>query len=552
MVKKVFTTFLLTLAAVSAAPAQHARQAQRPYPAAVRQQAPWLVSVVHTVELDHLIARLKQQNQDWRVGVPGSAPQYIFNVVTGLVLDNRGHVITRLANIDPRDKNQQISVIVGNGARLPARLVGVDYATGFAVLQVPGLKASAPAVAAPRALANGTPVKILSADVKPQASGGSNQIHISPSIRVLEGHIGAQTPFAKALGASFTLTAEQLLARNDGGIVTTPDNRVIGIARHRSFGRAYLYPIETLRDTIAKRVIENKDSVPAGWLGAKGDSLAELSPGELQALGLDRRAGVLIREVIPNGPAARGGIKPNDVIVRLGEFEVTSLRDLSAVLLSSPAGENVRVQVIRERQPMEIVAVLGAREYNEYYSPPPLPSLSLEQPGKSLAEQLEQAYKRHAELKAQFHKVKQRPPSVERQEALRELELEARQVIESIHALERKIQEDSKGQAPAPAQNQGGRYSFAIGFVTSDVNPQLAVALGARGVLVRSVLKDSPADRAGLRAGDIIVGTTQEEPLNSAQLQYIFSTRHGLIPLKVFRNYQNDQQTMIITVSNQP
>ena len=100
---------------------------------AAEEKTPWVVSVVHTVDLHKFITQISKQ-QEVRVGVPGSAPQKIVNVATGLVVDDSGHVVTRLAYLDPEDKSPQISVRTSAGATLPARVVGVDCATGFAIL----------------------------------------------------------------------------------------------------------------------------------------------------------------------------------------------------------------------------------------------------------------------------------------------------------------------------------------------------------------------------------------------------------------------------------
>src|SRR5687768_17528627 len=85
----------------------------------------WVVSVVHKVDVHKLIARMRKETNA-RVGIPGSMPEFIFNVTTGVVIDDNGHIVTRLANLDPEDKNQTISVITNEGASFPAKFVGLD------------------------------------------------------------------------------------------------------------------------------------------------------------------------------------------------------------------------------------------------------------------------------------------------------------------------------------------------------------------------------------------------------------------------------------------
>jgi S1-C subfamily serine protease len=52
---------------------------------------------------------------------------------------------------------------------------------------------------------------------------------------------------------------------------------------------------------------------------------------------------------------------------------------------------------------------------------------------------------------------------------------------------------------------------------------------------VSNVAKDSPAERAGLKAGDVIIGTQERVLLSVAQLQAFLSAQHGDVTLKVVR-----------------
>ena len=112
--------------------------AQQPQPVFVVQGASRsVVSVVHTVDLQKMMARMREKNV--RVGVAPSAPAFVYNIATGLIVDNAGHIVTRLANLELEDKDPKISITTSEGASMPARLIGVDCATGFAVLEASGL-----------------------------------------------------------------------------------------------------------------------------------------------------------------------------------------------------------------------------------------------------------------------------------------------------------------------------------------------------------------------------------------------------------------------------
>ena len=151
---------------------------------------PWVVSVVHRVDVHKLIERTRKQLKA-KVGVPGSLQQYIFNFTTGMVIDDKGHIVTRLWNLDPQDKEQTITVVTNNGANLPAKFIGLDCASGFAVLEVANLNMALP-VAAGNFLKDKA-VKILSVDLiqKDAATDNRTGVYVVPEIRTLTGQVEA-------------------------------------------------------------------------------------------------------------------------------------------------------------------------------------------------------------------------------------------------------------------------------------------------------------------------------------------------------------------------
>lgn len=502
-----------------------------------QKAVPWAVSVVHAINLQKMVEQMRAQGR-FRVGVAGSAPPYFYNITTGLVVDDQGHVVTRLSNLDPKDKTHKLTVTTSDGATLDATLIGVDFATGFAVLDVAALKSALPKVVAAGELENGSPVSILSSDVV--SKGTADTIYLSPSITVSQGHI-AKSMYSRARGA-FTLLSDNLLARCDSSVVITPESQVVGMAQYAGFGRAYLYPLALIRDTIARRVIEMKDNVPAGELGAFGVSVAQLSDSEAAQLGLQRKAGVVVQKVAEQGPAARAGLRPNDVIIGFDDVDIGGMADLKALLAPLPAGHEVLLRTVRNHQALDLKAVLGPRPLNESESilanldPTLEPSIS----------EREQLQKRLAELGDRYRAYYKGPPSREANEAVREIAIEMRQIFDRL----RELGPEAPAAPPTAASSQKddvGPYFtaeqaprdvvFSLGFTARDLTPQLAAILHAQGgVLISSVVNGSAADRAGLKAGDVIV-RAQESGLTSAtQFQSLLTNSHGVTKLTVVRN----------------
>jgi membrane-associated protease RseP (regulator of RpoE activity) len=151
-----------------------------------------------------------------------------------------------------------------------------------------------------------------------------------------------------------------------------------------------------------------------------------------------------------------------------------------------------------------------------------------------------------AELKAKLQSYKNTAPSRETNEAVRELAIEIRQILDSLRALgpanAEKLARLAESDSPRVPVNLTDKsltpdISFPAGFTTRDLTPQLSESLEARGgVLVSSVAKGSAAERGGLKAGDVIVGIQESVLVSSAQLQALLATHHGAVSLKLVRD----------------
>lgn len=532
---------VLILAATLARAQQPAREV-----AAGQPKPEWVVSVIHTIDAQTLIKRLRDTKT--RVGVSGTAPQSVYNVATGLVVDESGHIITRLANVDPEDKNPKISVTTTDGKSLTARLVGIDCATGFAVIEASSLKVSLPSAAAAASLVNDMTVTILSTDVKSRvvASSGVEKTYLYPAMTQSQGLIKTDSLLTNVRGSM--LLVGSLLARNDSSVVTTQDNQVIGIAEYTGYGRANLYPIGFIRDTVARRVIEKQGTVPAGWLGVVGRNLAEVPETELATLGLQPAAGVIVMEITPDSPAAASGLAVNDVIVGLDNIPIIATEDLRAELRRSPAGRDIRLRAIRNRQPVEISVVLGA-------GPVSLEELSILgiERREAPASERDLLLARLNELRAPYNNLTRSPAAKERDEALRELTLEIRQIQDRLTDLD--LREQTRPAAPRrvpdypiPDFVRNPDVNFPLGFTGRDLGAQLAQKFNVSGgILVSGVAKESRAALAGIQAGDVIVGADKQESLNAILLLAALSRQQEDISLKVMRR----GEAILITIKKQ-
>ncbi|MFT4176515.1 MAG: PDZ domain-containing protein [Luteolibacter sp.] len=71
--------------------------------------------------------------------------------------------------------------------------------------------------------------------------------------------------------------------------------------------------------------------------------------------------GIMVRALMPDGPAAKAGISVHDVVLKVGEKSISSPADLSAEISKHQIGETIRLSLIHQGQPVTREVVLGER-----------------------------------------------------------------------------------------------------------------------------------------------------------------------------------------------
>lgn len=144
----------------------------------------------------------------------------------------------------------------------------------------------------------------------------------------------------------FIQTDASINPGNSGGPLLNIYGEVVGINTAivaSGQGIGFAIPIN-LAELIARQLID-KGEVSRGWLGV---SIQPMTPELAASFGLDRQTGVLVNQVLADGPAAQAGIRRGDILLTLGGKEVRGVRELQLLVASTPAGEMVAVEVLRD------------------------------------------------------------------------------------------------------------------------------------------------------------------------------------------------------------
>jgi len=214
-----------------------------------------------------------------------------------------------------------------------------------------------------------------------------------------------------------------------------------------------------------------------GWLGVMLQPMTD-DLREAMTLGKDVE-GVLVSDVVAGSPAEAAGFAKGDVIVEIDGTTVTSTEQAITQVKSHAPGENVKFVVVRGGKREVMTAALGTREVGEQETP---------------------EAKDYYDLKI---------PRIER------------------------IFKDFR---PEP----GGYLGVKAQDISDDLGRYFGVGEG-EGVLVLEVMEDTPAERAGLKAGDVITKVDGEEVGDSGELvSYMRDREPGQ---KVDLTFKRDRET---------
>ncbi|MGV0953343.1 MAG: DegQ family serine endoprotease [Fluviibacter sp.] len=147
---------------------------------------------------------------------------------------------------------------------------------------------------------------------------------------------------------------------NSGGPLFNLRGEVVGInsqifSRSGGFmGISFAIPIDLAMDIQQQLRARGRASH-----GRMGVSIQEVTRDMAEAFGLPKSGGALVNSVEPNGPAARAGIEPGDVILRFDGKAITASSDLPRMVGPLKPGTKVQADVWRKGQMRSVTVTIG-------------------------------------------------------------------------------------------------------------------------------------------------------------------------------------------------
>jgi serine protease Do len=282
---------------------------------------------------------------------------------SGFLIDPSGYIVTNNHVVGEAAK---VQVILQNGQKYTAHIVGRDPRTDLAVLKI---KADEPlpyvsfgdssaAQVGDWVVAVGNPFGLGGTVTTGIISARGRDIHSGQFDDFLQ--IDAPINRGNSGGPTFNLNG-QVIGINTA--IYSPNGGSVGIG--------FAIPSNAAKRIVAQ--LEAHGKVSRGWLGVQ---IQQVTPAIAASLGLKQEHGALVAVVTPDSPGARAGLKQGDVILSFDGTEVKELRDLPRLVAARAPDSAATLTVWRNGEASELHVTLGEAPEN-----PHVASAGSEEPG---------------------------------------------------------------------------------------------------------------------------------------------------------------------------
>jgi len=287
-------------------------------------------------------------------GIPKMPPKFkqeTKGLGCGMIIDPQGYILT---NFHVAGSATKMEVVLADGSRYPARLVGGDPKTDLAVIHI---AAGRPlphvtfgdsdvlevgewvvAIGAPRALEKSVTQGIISAKHRTNISEPNTyQDFLQADAPINPGNSGG--PLLNLHGQVIGVNAA--IATESGGFegigFTIPSNMAVYVAN----------------------ALLSQGKVERGWLGV---SIRDLTPELAKEAHVETLAGALVADVVKGGPAQKAGLEKDDVIVGYQGKNIPDSAALRNEVAQTPIGRQAKLTVLRRGKKEEITVKVGNLE----------------------------------------------------------------------------------------------------------------------------------------------------------------------------------------------
>ncbi len=267
---------------------------------------------------------------------------------SGVIVSPEGYLLT---NNHVVEGATDIQVQLSDSRQAAARLIGTDPETDLALLKIELTPLPAIAFGDVPALQVGDAVLAI-----------GNPFNVGQT--VTSGIVSAlgRSRLGLSTFENFIQTDAAINPGNSGGALVDGQGNLIGIntaifsRSGGSLGIGFAIPVDAARSVMESLLRDGE--VRRGWIGVEP---RDLTPEVAQTLGVSAPQGVLIAGVLTGGPAAKAGLRPGDVVLRVSDHPVVNTTQLLAAVAALQPDSDAPIAVQRGQQAMEVVVKVALR-----------------------------------------------------------------------------------------------------------------------------------------------------------------------------------------------
>jgi len=293
-------------------------------------------------ELEGQITGAVERLSESVVGIDSTrlATDYRFGVVpvegqgSGVIVDPHGMIVT---NNHVIDESTRVQVNLKDGRTFVGEVVGTDPATDVALVKINGENLPFATLGDSEKLKVGQIVLAI---------GNALGLPGAPTVSMgLIGALGRPLPGTDFVVEGLIQTDAAINPGNSGGPLADLDGKVIGMNTAMipfAQGMGFAIPSETIKRIMDQ--ISRNGRVVRPWLGISG---MDVNKFVARRYNLPVEQGVLLAEVLNEGPARDAGLRVGDIVAKIGDSKVEGMKDLVGALSHLTIGDEVSVQFVR-------------------------------------------------------------------------------------------------------------------------------------------------------------------------------------------------------------
>jgi serine protease Do len=280
------------------------------------------------------------------------APRRTNSLGSGFIIDSDGLVVTNNHVIADAD---EITVVLNDGSKLKAEVIGRDQKIDIALLRVKPTK----------------PLKAVKFGDSEKLRLGEWVIAIGNPF-MLGGSVSAGIVSARNRDINsgpydnYIQTDAAINRGNSGGPLFNLEGEVIGVntaiisPSGGSIGIGFAVPSKTAIQVIDQ--LRQFGETRRGWLGVR---IQQVTDEIADSLNIKPARGALIAGIDDKGPAKPAGIEPGDVVIKFDGRDIREMRDLPRIVADTPVGKDVEVVIVRKGKEEKKTVKLGRLEDGE-------------------------------------------------------------------------------------------------------------------------------------------------------------------------------------------